>query len=211
MSFNAVICQNYFFQSPLILFSAVLRIRLILVCCVIVFLLWIQGETTHFLQIVFYYVSLGQTLFTFLKEEMAWIPLILGSLTLILRPFPRCWQSSATLQQRFKIYSWGLGLLQFFFCYSHSNSLLVDPWWSAAQTGIQSSLLHTSAGFEFCGYKCSWSVLVLFLPGCGKCLQALCKVVLKCNSTSSISEEPQCFSEKSQQTMCDWKAKTCNA
>lgn len=62
MSFSAVACQNDFCRSPLVLFSAVLRIRLILIFCVTIFLLWIQGETTHFLQIVFYYVSLGQTL-----------------------------------------------------------------------------------------------------------------------------------------------------
>lgn len=89
MSFNAVTCQNYFFRSRLVLFSAVLRIRLTLVCCVTIFVLWIEGEATHFLQRIFYYVSLGQTLLTSLKEEMAWIPLILGSLTSILKPFPR--------------------------------------------------------------------------------------------------------------------------
>lgn len=82
-------CQNYFFRSPLVLFSADLRIRLTLVYCVTLFLLWIQGEATHFLQIVFYYVSVGQTLFTSLKEKMAGIPLILGSLASILKPFPR--------------------------------------------------------------------------------------------------------------------------
>lgn len=52
--------------------------------------------------------------------------------------------------------------------------------WSAAFKVIFCTL---QPGFEFCGYKCCWSLLMLFLPACGKCLQALCKAVLKYNST----------------------------
>lgn len=188
-------CQNYFFRSPLVLSSAVLRIRLI------IFLLWIQGETTHFLQTVFYYSSLGQALLLPLKRKMAcdssypWISdfspqtfpqvltVICKSTAEILNVFLRLGPAAVLFLSQPQQFTAGRHLMV---C-----------WHRLAFKVVFCTL---RPGFEFCGYECSWSVLVLFLPGCGRCLQGLCKAVLKCNSTS---EEPQCFSEKSQQAMCD--------
>lgn len=89
MSFKAGTCQNDFLRSPLVLFSAILRIRLILVFCVTISLLWIQGENTCFLWMVFYYLAWGEMLLLFLKRKWCVIPLILGCRTPVLRPSPR--------------------------------------------------------------------------------------------------------------------------
>lgn len=175
MSFNAVTCQNYFFRSPLVLFSAVLRIRLTLVCCVTIFVLWIQGETTHFLQSVFYYVPLGQTLLLPSKRKWHGFLLSWGLWLQSLGLSPGIDSHLQVSSRDFKYIpeAWAC-------CSSFSVTAIANHCWSAAFKVVFCTL---QPGFEFFGYKCSWSMLVLFLPGCGKCLQALCKAVLKYSST----------------------------
>lgn len=192
MSFSAVTCQNYFFRPPLVLFSAVLRIRLILVFCVTLFLLWIQGETTHFLQTVFYYVPLGQS--SWVPSKRKWhgflLPLDLWLQSLDLPPGIDRHLQVFCRDFKYIPEAWTC-------CSSFSvTSLLAGSWWSAAQTGIQSGPLHTWARVWIL-----WVWVQLVCVG-GKCLQALSKAVLKCNSPLSLCEEPQCFSEKSQQARC---------